>query len=81
MVDFYGKLVGKYTVRPMDPSWDQWNPELQPFLYFNSEGFSPLDGGCVIPLSGSKIQWHPKNLTTTVDGWNPKQPREMYKTL
>ena len=21
MVDFYGKLVGKYTVRPMDPSW------------------------------------------------------------
>ena len=21
MVDFYGKLVGKYTVRPMDASW------------------------------------------------------------
>ena len=21
---FYGKLVGKYTVRPMDPSWDIW---------------------------------------------------------
>ncbi len=21
IVDFYGKLVGKYTVRPMDPSW------------------------------------------------------------
>ena len=21
MVDVYGKLVGKYTFRPMDPSW------------------------------------------------------------
>ena len=21
-VDLYGKFVGKYTVRPMDPSWD-----------------------------------------------------------
>ena len=24
MVDFYGKFVGKYTVRPMD-SMDEWN--------------------------------------------------------
>ena len=22
LVDFYGKWVGKYTFRPMDPSWD-----------------------------------------------------------
>ncbi len=33
MVDFYGKLVGRYTVRPMDPSWGNVSPSasIQPF--------------------------------------------------
>ena len=26
MVYFRGKNVGTYTVRPMDPSWDSFNP-------------------------------------------------------
>ena len=34
MVDFYGKLVGKYTKSPMDPSWENDEANLE-FEFFS----------------------------------------------
>ena len=33
LVDVYGKVVGKYTVRPTDPSWG-WNFRISPGFFW-----------------------------------------------
>ena len=32
VIDFYGKLLGKYTLHPMDPIWDIINPSPEAVL-------------------------------------------------
>ena len=45
-VEFYGELVGKYTVRPMDPSWEVTHASRPSRFSTPKELWEPKTRGC-----------------------------------